>query len=179
MLYSYEQATEIMGSKFLLAQAVKNDKIYKIEKGIYSYKRYVSELEVISMKYSKAVFTMNSAFYYYGLTKVKPTHYHIKTESKAKKLKDLRVKQTYESTHELYLGITSLCYDGVCIKIYNKERLFVELVRSQSKLPPDYYQEILMNYKKIIDELDIYVLKQYANVLPKSQRVLKVLETLS
>ena len=40
--------------------------MYVKEKGLYSDKRYVQELEIISKKYPNAIITLNSAFYYYG-----------------------------------------------------------------------------------------------------------------
>ena len=36
-----------------------------------------------------------------------------------------------------------------------KERMLVELIRYKSKLPYDYYKEIVLNYRRILPTLDV------------------------
>ena len=55
------------------------------EKGLYSEDRYVPELEIIMKKYPNAILTLNSAFYYYGLTDTIPDHYYVATPKSNKK----------------------------------------------------------------------------------------------
>lgn len=52
-------------------------------------------------------------------------------------------------------GIEIADYKGYDIRIYNKERMLIELVRYKSKLPFDYYKEIILNYRKLLPRLDI------------------------
>jgi len=54
---------------------------------------YESDLAVISKTYSYAVFTMNSAFYYHGLTDTIPRSYYLMTDKASTKIKDKRVCQ--------------------------------------------------------------------------------------
>ena len=70
MLYSYSQCIEMLGTDRKIKKAIHNGQLFKIEKGIYSDTKYVSELAVISMKYPNAIFTLNSAFYYHALSKL-------------------------------------------------------------------------------------------------------------
>ena len=70
MLYTYEDAVTKFGSKYLLKKAVGEGDFFQQEKGVYSDTKYVPALQIISMKYPKAVFAMDSAFYYHGLTDV-------------------------------------------------------------------------------------------------------------
>ena len=51
--------------------------------------------------------------------------------------------------------------DGEEVNMYNKERLLVELIRKRNQIPFDYYKEIVANYRKIADELDMYKIEQY------------------
>ena len=51
--------------------------------------------------------------------------------------------------------------DGEFVNMYNKERLLVELIRKRNQIPFDYYKEIIGNYRKIADELDMYKIEQY------------------
>ena len=51
--------------------------LFQKEKGIYSLTKSCSELEIITVKYPRAIFTGESAFYYHSLTDVIPDYYHL------------------------------------------------------------------------------------------------------
>lgn len=176
MLYSYAQCIELFGTDRKIKQAIDNEQIYKIEKGIYSNTKYVSELAIISMKYPNAIFTLNSAFYYHGLTDTIPDLYFLATSKETTKIRDKRVKQKFENSKALNLGAIKMNYNNVEIKIYNRERMLVELIRNKSNLAFDYYKEILLNYRKIIYELDIQAIQEYAYALPKTNMILETLQ---
>lgn len=40
--------------------------------------------------------------------------------------------------------------------------MLIELIRNKNNLPFDYYKEILLNYRKIISELDIQTIQEYS-----------------
>ncbi len=50
------------------------------------------ELEIIMKKNPNAILTLNSAFYYYGLTDTIPDHYYVATPKSNRKIEDVRVK---------------------------------------------------------------------------------------
>lgn len=50
------------------------------------------ELEIIMKKYPNAILTLNSAFYYYGLTDTIPDHDYVATPKSNRKIEDVRVK---------------------------------------------------------------------------------------
>ena len=145
------------------------------EKGIYSDTRYVPELEIIVKKYPKGILTLNSAFFYYGLTDTIPDHYYVATPKNTKKISDTRIKQIYENSDAFDLGKTTIEYDGVDIIIYDKERLLVELIRNKRKLSFDLYKEIIINYRKIINKMDVGRVAEYAYELPKTNLVMDTL----
>ena len=68
-----------------------------------------------------------------------------------------------------------LQYDGVNISIYNRERLLVELIRNKRKFPFDLYKELIVNYRKLVGELDMGLVAEYAYELPKTNMVMEVL----
>ena len=53
-------------------------------------------------------------------------------------------------------------YDGVDIVIYDKERLLVELIWDKRKFSFDFYKEIIVSYRRIIYELDMTLVDEYA-----------------
>ena len=69
-----------------------------------------------------------------------------------------------------------MIYKGYPIKIYSKERMLVELLRYKTKLPFDYYKEVLLNYRKILPQLDIQAIQDYAMEAPKSNKIMETLQ---
>ena len=175
MLLSYQECLEKYGSDYKIKKCIQEGELYIKEKGIYSDERYVPELEIISKKFPNAIITLNSAFYYYGLTDTIPDFYHVATPKNTRKINDERMKQFYENSAAFELGKTTMQYDGVDIVIYNKERLLVELIRNKRKFSFDLYKELITNYRKRIHELDMAVVAEYAYELPKSNMVMETI----
>ena len=175
MLLSYQECLEKYGTDYKIKKCVQEGELYVKEKGIYSDKRYVPELEIICKKYPNAIITLNSAFYYYGLTDTIPNFYYIATPKNTRKISDERVKQFYENSEAFDMGKTTMNYDGVDIVIYDKERLLVELIRNKRKFSFDLYKEIIASYRKIVNELDMNLVAEYAYELPKSNMVMETL----
>lgn len=137
---------------------------------------YESELAIISKAYPNAVFTLNSAFYYHGLTDTIPRAYYLLTNKDYTKIKDKKINQFFDNNDSLEIGAEKKIYNGVEIRIFNRERLLVELIRNKSKFSFDYYKEIIVNYRKMIYELDIQAIQEYACQLPKTKQVLNALQ---
>ena len=176
MLYTYETCIEKYKSDYQLRKQIEQGNIYKIEKGIYSDTLYESDIEIVKMKYPDAVFTLNSAFYYYGLTDTIPRMYYLQTDKDATKIRDKKVKQIFDNHNSMKLGVIEMQYDNTNIKIFNRERLLIELIRHKNKMSLDYYKEIIGNYRRIIYELDIQAIQEYAAVLPKTDRVMEIIQ---
>ena len=61
------------------------------------------------------------------------------------------------------IGVTTIKVDGIKIKIYDKEKLLIELIKNSKNIPFDYYKEIIHNYRSISDKLDLNKLSDYLN----------------
>ena len=55
--------------------------------------------------------------------------------------------------------------------------MLIELVRYKSKLPFNYYKEILRNYRRILPQLNTEKIRDYAEAVPKSEKVINILRT--
>ena len=176
MLYTYPECLENRQSHYQIKKQISEGNLYKIEKGVYSDQPDVTTLAVLSFKYPKAVFTMDSAFYYHGLTDVIPDEYHLATDKHSIYLSDERVHQYYVPSHILDLGVTTLQRRDATIRIYDKERMLIELLRYKNKLPFDYYKEILRNYRNLIYDLDIERIQEYAATFPRSKMISEALD---
>ena len=175
MTILYRQCLEKYGSVYRIRQEVVAGRLFKLEKGVYSEKKYESTTAIVSAKYPKSVFTLDSAFYFYGLTDTIPEKSHLATARNTRQISDSRVVQRFENSDTLYLGAEKAEFDGATIVIYNRERMLLELLRNKNILPFDYYKEILVNYRKILHELDSQLIQDYLPQFPKSKMINRAL----
>ena len=159
-----------------MTKAVSNGVLFKQEEGVYSTERFEPEIGIVIKKYPKAVITGEYAFYIHGLTNVIPEKYDLATPSKAAPMTDPRVRQSYVNDKVFSLGIIEKEVDGVKVRIYDKERMLIELLRKKNSMPYDLYKEIIMNYREIISSLEIWRIQEYAAIFPKSKMISKALD---
>lgn len=176
MLYSYQECIEKYQNDYQIRKAIQKGELFQLEKGVYSDVAYVSHLELCSKKYPDAIVTMNSAFYHYSLTDTIPEYSYLATDRDATKIKDKRVKQCFVPEKVLELGAKSVPNVDYELKIYSKERMLIELVRHKTKLPYDYYKEIIGNYRKLVHKLDIQEIEELALEFPRSKKIMQILQ---
>lgn len=176
MLYSYEECIKQYSSDYKIKKAIKEGMLYKIEPGIYSDRKNEPDTAIIRVKYPNAVFTLNSAFYYQGLTDTIPSFYYIATDKDATKIRDKNIRQIFDNNNSLEIGVEIKKYNGDNIRIFSKERLLIELIRNKINFSFDYYKEIIGNYRNMLYELDFQLVEEYAEQLPKTKLVMDTIQ---
>lgn len=175
-LLSRSDCIERFGSDYHTAQQINAGKLFRIEKGIFAEQNYVPEIALLSWKYPKAIVTMVSAFYHYGLTDVIPEKCDLATDMDSAKIRDIRVHQYFLPRDFLPVGATNDEDNGFTIRIYSRERMLIELLRYKNKLPFDLYKEVLLNYRKIMPQLNIQEIQDIAMQSPKQAMVMEALQ---
>ena len=66
--------------------------------------------------------------------------------------------------------------EGATINIYDKERMLIELIRNKNQIAFDYYKEIISNYRKIINDLDISKIEEYIERFPHEEHIYETLQ---
>ncbi len=176
MILTYEECKKEYGAYYRIKRRLREEKLYKICDGIYSTEKYNSELSVISAKYPNAVFTMDSAFYFHGLTDVIPDFYHLATKREASRIHEEKIKQYFLRDDLFDKGVVQKNYQGDNIRIYDVERMLVELMRNKSKLSLDYYKEIIESYRKMTAEIDFEKVASYANLFKMNQTIMNSIQ---
>lgn len=176
MIQSFPDCVREYGTAYEIKKAVDDGKLFKIEKGVYADTPSISTLAIITTKYPQAIITMDTAFYFHNLTDVVPDYYYIATASSSRALRDARIKQLFVNPEILNLGVVSMKRQDAEFKIYDRERMLIELLRFKNKLPYDYYKEILNNYRGLLYELDIERIQDYAATFPKSKMISEILD---
>lgn len=152
------------------------EKLFKVEKGYYSNNKKFEELELISKKYPNSIISLDSALYYYNLTNSKPEKYHLSTLHKAKVIKNDKIKQYFIKENIFDVGKSSLNINDYKINIYDKERLLIELIRNKNKYNVCFYEDIMENYKKIVNCLDINKIYSYLDNFTYNEKILEEIE---
>lgn len=176
MLYNYNEIKKIYKTTYKIRKAISNKEIYKIEKGIYSDKKEVHYLAVLMKKYPYAIISGESAYYYYNLTDKTPSKVFLTTRDSSTRIHDKNIKQIRMKESLYKLGRTQIIYEGVTINIYDKERLLIDLARNKNKFGYDLYKEIVSNYRKNTDKLNIIKIEEYLQDFPNSDKILKILQ---
>lgn len=177
MIYTYGECIKKWSSDYQIKKQIAAGTLFQIERGVYSDTPEVSTLAILATKYTKAIITMDSAFYYLGLTDVIPDMYHIATDKHSISLRDKRIHQYYIRSDILNIGTVTMTRRDAVFRIYDRERMLIELLRYKNKLPFDFYKEILGNYRNLVYELDIERIQEYVGYFPGSETISKALDT--
>ena len=175
-LLSRQDCLARFGSDYFIKQQVASGRLFRLEHGIFSEQRYVPENAIICHRYSGGVITLLSAFYHYGLTDVIPEVCDLATDRNAAKIRDSRVRQHFQPGAILYEGAVEDQDHGFAIRIYSRERLLIELLRCKTTLSFELYKEVLQNYRKILPQLNIQAIQDYAMISPKRKMVMEALQ---
>jgi len=178
MVYRYSELLKInnYNNDNKIKQALNNKLLFKLESGLYSEKEKVSDLEIIAKLYENAIFTSDSAYFYHGLTDNIPKSYFLATKKSARKIKDARVEQTFGVDDYFLIGESYIYYNNIKLRIYDKERMLIELVRNKNKIAYDMYKEIINNYRNMIDKINYLKLQNYLEEFKYGDNILKVIK---
>lgn len=176
MLLTYQECLDKYGSDYQIKKEIGSGALFMKEKGIYSTKRNASEIDVIMRKYPRTVCTWKSAFYYHSLTDVIPDHYYLATKRTDTRIKDPRVVQSFLKEEIFDAGVTEIQYNHSDIRIYDRERMLIELLRFRSRTPMDYYKEIINNYRKLAFELDFGIVEEYAAMFKSGSKLMNMIQ---
>ncbi len=149
MVLTYKELINNGYSDYKIKNLLKDNKIFIISKGMYSTSKQYDILEFLTKKHPNAVVTLESACYCYGLLAKKPEIPVVATKQKDRKIKDVNVKQIFMPYSYYDIGVNTIKYKNYNIKIYDLERLLIEILRYKTKINYDIYIQIVQSYRRI------------------------------
>lgn len=155
MLFSYDDMLERYGSAYRIGRAVAAGSVHKVARGLYSDERHPDPNAVVCALYPQAVLTMDSAFYLHDLTDVVPERVHVATPRNSTRIRDPRVRQHFMRDGLMSEGVVAVSVEASAVRLFSRERMLVELLRSAGTLPLDYYKELIGSYRKVAGDLDM------------------------
>ena len=176
MILTYKECIEKYGSDYMMKKELAAGRLFQKSKGIYSDVQNCSEIACIVAKYPRAIFTGESAFYYYGLTDVIPDKYVLATKRSDSRMKSENIHQIFVKDDIFEIGKSTMEYRGVTINIYSLERLLVDIIRLKKKIPFDYYKEVIGNYREIAYKLDFFAVETYASKFRTNKSIMNAIQ---
>ena len=79
--------------------------------------------------------------------------------------------QTFLKEKIFDAGISEIKYNHSDIRIYDRDRMLIELLRFRSRTPMDYDKEIINHYRILSSELDFAIVEEYIAMLKSSSKV--------
>lgn len=170
MLYLYKDLTKKGLSDYQIKKQVQDKKLFMVQKGAYSTTENYDYLEYLTKKHPNGIVTLETACICYSLIKKSPDIYYLATKQKDRKIKDEKVKQIFMTDSLYNVGANIITYQNYKIKIYDLERLLVEVVRNKVHMQFDIYTEIIYSYQKISKLLNKNKIKKYIELF-KDKRI--------
>ena len=161
MIYMHKDFIKRGYKDYHVKKLMEMGKLYYIKKGIYSTTKEINYFEYIAKKHPNAIITLWTACYCYGFIKENKKIYAVATKQKDRKIKDSKIKQTF-MTDDLYeVGLCHIKFQGINIKIFDLERLLIEIVRNKTNVPHDMYKEMIDSYCRVKGLINKRKLKEY------------------
>ena len=171
MIKTTAELLQAYGSHYQISRLVKAGGLKKLGHGLYADGDVgLCELEAICARYPNAVLTMESAFAFHRLSDYVPDRYTFATPLNAHRMQGDKVAQSFMSNDIVAIGAIEVKTDQGTIRVYDKERMLIELFRLKAKLPPDYYRELVNAYRDLAKQeaIDFRKLQSYCKQFKKS-----------
>lgn len=158
-----------------IVNRLSNKTIFRLKRGIYSDHEFNSFLQVVPYLYPQGIFCSYSAFYYWGMTDVIPQQYHLAIKRNGTRIKNKNVLVKYYNSDTFLLGATVTKYANQKIRIYDKERLLVNLIIERNSIESDYYREIIRYYREHKEEIDQFLIEEYVSHMRNPKYILETI----
>lgn len=152
-----------------MRQALKSGKLRHIARNFYATEASDSILGALSKLYPDAIVTGSTALYVHGLIDNPPDRMEVVTKRGGTRIANPAFSQSFISQEWLQVGVAISAFNGVEVKMFDLERILLELMRSRNKLPYDTYRKAVISFRKYADTLDIYKLEEYASSIPRGR----------
>lgn len=163
-VYNYKEVKEKFKNQYNIEVQITRKKLFKIAKGLYSDTKNVDELAILFKKYPGCILTLESAFYYYELSKYNPNKITVGTRRNFTRIPMSNVEQFFYSNTRLDDNSIHYIKDSLEVNVFSRERLLVELIRNKKRFNQEYYKEVYDNFLRISDSLDEELVIKYAKM---------------
>jgi len=167
--------------RIYLQLMVEEGKLERVKRGVYVATDSIQdEMYFMQAKYTKLIYSHETALYLHGLSDRTPFEYSASVPSGYKVVDSVAERfKVYYIKKELHvLGIETLkSSHGNPIKVYNIERTICDLIRSRNRIDIQILNEALKRFVKL-KSIDYSKLMAYAKEMRIDSILIKYLEVL-
>ena len=118
MYYTYTELMKKYKNKYQIKKAVLDSELQKVKPGLYTDSNDNNILGELYTLRNDIVLTLQSAFYYYGLTDYIPEDIILSTPKNAYPIQIEGVRQIFMTNNYHSIGVVTVKYQGYSIKFY-------------------------------------------------------------
>lgn len=171
-------------SRFYLTKLIKENKIERVSRGIYSKKNeIVDEFVILQSKSKNAIYSNTTALYLYGFSNRIPIKYDITINSgyNGSLQKAKNVNLFYTKKELLELGVTDfLLESGNVIRVYDLDKTICDIIKNKKKIDAEIYNKAIREYfySKKKNTLKLYEYAKKMNIYNKVRDTFEILQWL-
>ena len=173
---NYQECLTEFGGRARINAMIRRGDLYCLERGVYADSPVVPDEVLLLKRFSRAILTLQSAYWHYDLSDNLPDRVHLATDRCGLRIKDERVVQYFVPKGTLEIGVTSIVVEDQSVRIYDLERVLIETMRYRTKLPYDLYKEVIGRFREIRDKLYPAKMTDYLENFPKSEYLFQAIE---
>lgn len=175
------QITEAGIPRRCLSSMVDSGVIYRVDRGIYALpETWEDELFFMQYRFSKGIFSHETALYLHGMTDRTPIRYTMTFpfgyNTGSVKKNNIIAKLSPKDTYELGI-ITMSSPAGNSIKVYDIERTLCDIVKGRHRSDIQVINQAMKTYASSKDK-DIAKLMSYADQFRVKPKILRYMEVL-
>lgn len=173
---SYLKCRSEYGSDYAIRKAIEEGSLFRVGRGLYSRSPRPGFLAIEMARHPDAIVCLDSAFFYHGLTDMVPDSLHLATSRSAKRISDPVVCQHFVPQVILHVGETSMERNGVSMRIYDLERVAIDVVRMRPRLPYDLCKEVILALRDRSRYMYPARIADYLERFPRRDSILNAIE---
>ena len=154
-------------SRVSFYEYVKERELEKVFQGTFVSKdAWIDSMYLVSLRYSQAIFSHDTALYLHNLTDREPLQYSVTVKSGYNNTKLLEANlKPYNIKKDLFeLGKTTILTPfGNVVAVYDRERTICDILRSRNKIEVQTFQEAIKGYFQSNDK-NLRLLWKYAKI---------------
>ena len=164
MVYTTKELLELGENDYSIRKKLEEESLFLIERGLYSTDPREKHLDEVAIckKFPSSILTGISAFHIHGLTDLIPDKFYLATLQHSFPIRRDDVVQSYQDESFFDIGMMYVQYTEYGnIRIYDFERMLIELFRLKEKYPPELFYEVVNSFRKKRHLINFYRINQY------------------
>lgn len=168
--------------RFYLTKLIKDNKIERVSRGVYTKKNeLVDEFVILQSKSKNAIYSNTTALYLYGLSNRIPIKYDITINNgyNGSLQKNNNVNLFYTKKDLLDLGVINYKLDsGNIIKVYDLDKTICDIIKNKKKIDAEIFNKAIREYfySKNKNTLKLYDYAKKMNIYNKVRDTFEVLK---